>query len=195
MMFVMSPFVLTGAPVLSSIISDDNQGLDTTRKWLKYVMTTPKLLPVNGLGVVITSGLNLWMFYLLFDIFVKLFILGEVPKHFLDTLYEIFEVIPIVLAVDLFWIKGYLLKDVIYRLDTISLDPNESNTRPVVIKLIVIYVLCLSLHVINYFTFQWRLQFGYTSETSEEYLEHLPHRLVNTFLIPVYITFCCVSLH
>lgn len=191
---VMMPFMLTGAPIPSAILTTSFEletPVNSTINWFRS-MTSGKILPFVGVTLIITLFLNGWLFFLLSDIFIKLFIVGEVPFYFMETLYEIFEVIPIVLAVDLFWVKGYLLKEIIYKMDRISTNSIQTNQLETYLKLIVVYVICISIHVINYFTFQWRLKFGYTSESNSEYFKHLPHRLVNTFLIPVYITFCSV---
>ena len=190
---VMIPFVFTGAPVLSSIISLNSDQINSTSKWLKYIFSKPRILPLNVLAIIITSVLNLWLIYLFSDLFIKLFILGEIPNYFIDSLYDSIELIPILLAVDLFWVKGYLLRDVIFKLDTISLNSEQPNQMAIIVKLIVIYLMCFSLHIINYLTYQWRLSFGYTGQTPSDYFKHLPFRIVNTFLIPVYITFLCVS--
>lgn len=192
---VMSPFMLTGAPVLSSVlIADNSDDIDSTFKWLKSLFTNTKILPLNALTITITTALNSWLLYLTLEIIYYLFILGEVPKNFAETLLEFSEIVPIILAVDLFWFKGHLLRDVILQFDSVDIVSQQKISINITIELLIIYILCFSVYIINYFTFQWRLKFGFTAETSEEYFEHLPHRVVNTLLIPVYISFCCVSI-
>ncbi|CAG2109316.1 unnamed protein product [Medioppia subpectinata] len=169
--------------------ADDNSRIDNTSKWLKSIFKNMMLLPVNIISLVIALVLNAWLLVILGDIIYRLFILGHVPKDLWDTIFDFFEIIPIILTVDLFWSKGYLIRDVIAELDFDLITTRQIQSINIVFKLIVLIVICLAIHIIGYITFEYRLRTGYTFETKVEYFGHLPHRVVNTFLIPVYITF------
>ena len=192
------PFVLTGSPVLSIILSSkrtQKSVTDETLKWLRQLLSDPVLKGLNILSLSITVALNLWFIYLLYDLIGNLLIFGQLSKNFVHTTFELFETIPVVLVVDILWFKGYLLKHVLQQLNSTHWNPELKNQTPIVLKLVLVYVLCLSLHLINVFTFRWKLNYGFTSETSAQYFIHLPHRVVNTLLFPVYIVFCAVSDH
>jgi hypothetical protein len=140
----------------------------------------------------VTLTINVWAIYLLGNIVISLFILGEVPKRFMSNIFELIETLPLITSVDLFWFKGFLLNDLINQLDYISLESTKMTRPGLTLKLLFIYAITFALHIIDYFTFGYKLKYGYSSESLTEYFEHLPHRVLFTFLPPLYITFCNV---
>ncbi len=191
----MIPFSLSGAPVLHFLLQRSNyfdNSNDSSFKWLKSLLSNVFLFPLNVILILVTLTINVWAIYLLGNIVISLFILGEVPKHFMNNIYELIETLPLIISVDLFWFKGFLLNDLINQLDYISLESTKMTRPSLTLKLLFIYAITFALHIIGYFTFDWKLKYGFTSESLTEYWEHLPHRVLSTFLPPLYITFCNV---
>lgn len=192
---VLMPFVLTGAPILSILFTSgeyDKREMSMVM-WLKFVLSSQSFLALNIISLLVTLALNGWMFYLFFDILICVFIHGKVSGGFTQAIFEFFETLPVALMVDFLWIKGWRLRQILSVTNSTLWRSDQIGRIPHAIKLSVSLLLCILLHVINYFTFKFKLEEGLTSETLSEYFGHLPHRLINSFLFPVYMAFCGVS--
>ena len=192
---VMMPFVITGAPILTILFTAGQveKGTFTMVKWIKFILSGGNFLILNLISLLITLALNGWLLYLFFDILIALFVYGQISGGFAQNLFEFFETLPVVLLVDFFWIKGFRLRQIIQITNSTLWQSGNISYAPNIIKLSLALVLCVLLHIINYFTFKFKLDQKLTIETLTEYFGHLPHRLINSFLFPVYMAFCGVS--
>ncbi|XP_054158647.1 uncharacterized protein LOC128956955 [Oppia nitens] len=189
---VLVPFVFFGAPVLSTVYDTGSRfPVNTTALWLRYLFKMHPLLPLNIILLLGTVALNSWILYKIFDVLIRLLFIGELHIYYIDVVIDMIDWLPIVVAIDMFWLKGYVVRQVVIKLDTVVITHFSQSVPPatVIMKVSVLVLLVIVCHCISFSTLQWKIDKGVTWLTTQSYLYDLAHGCVSWFLMPVYIVF------
>lgn len=199
---VMMPFIVIGVPVLS-IVFDAEQIEEEQKKrhktWIRRVLFHRYFNIINGICLVITVGLNVWLFYLFADLFNQFFIMGQLAERFGSTVRELFETFPVCLLVDFMWLRGSRLSVIVVAADQSCwrsqshLQSHTSEKLRNTLVIAVTLVMCVLVQLLPYFSLAWKLESGMNLTTYYDYFTHQPYAIINTMILPLYIIFCGVS--
>lgn len=136
--------------------------------------------------------------------FYVLLFTGELNELFVQCCIEILRNVPIVVPLNLFWIKGYHLQNCVASFDHFTLSVSKIDIKGVKIdappgcriKMVLIYLTLILVHTLH-FVIQYydsvnveSLSIKSPSETVWSVIFEYSTAILLTMIIPIYCTFC-----
>ena len=194
---VMMPFLAVGIPVIP-ILFDTNRPLHFTLSNLTKEILSTRVINtinvINAICLVIALGVNLWFIYLLCALFYYPFIIGQINESFKWTIREFIETFPVALLINLMWLRGARLGQIVKAMDGTLWRPGQIEVKRNITILAVSVFSCFLINLLPYLSIKWKLDTNKkVLTTHEDYSAHMPYGIINSMIFPLYIVFCAVS--
>ncbi|OXA63833.1 hypothetical protein Fcan01_01600 [Folsomia candida] len=202
---VFTPLLLWGFPIHLLFLHPGKIYSGGTKQWLKSSFTCPHVI-LTVLTALVCLVFNIALFYALGRLVQTLIINGKVTLEFFDLVTTLFSILPIAVPLNLFWLKGYQLRNfIIFTSNETNLIKAKkqvdaegaefdriSNKRT---TLILIYVSILLIHVLD------QVSNFYTNDISKQANFAIQDQIwivamnyfipvLSTFVLPIYACFC-----
>lgn len=192
---IMLPYALVGVPV-ASLLSGQQHGASTAKQWLKFMFSGPVAIGLNSVQLLSLAMFNLYIAYLFLGPLYTLLGRGQMSERLIALSVNLYEIIPLLVGLNLVWPKGYAVNNLIRLLDdksTFRQEETRSKMYRSLSKMATSYSCLMVLTIGSVVSFEWKSTYSYMSELRYDFYYHLATRFFLMLLIPVYLTIVSVG--
>ncbi|KAJ6220030.1 hypothetical protein RDWZM_005842 [Blomia tropicalis] len=122
----MAPYMMVGVPVLGILnLSQQPDRINTPKQWFKYLFSTNSMMIGNSVELSLVVIINLYIVFLFIEPLYILIRYGQMSGKLISLSVHLYEMIPLIVGLNIVWPKGFNLSNIIRVLDTKML-PKEA---------------------------------------------------------------------
>lgn len=192
----MAPYMMVGVPVLGILnLSQQPDRINSPKQWFKYLFLTNSMMIGNSVELSLVVIINLYIVFLFIEPLYILIRYGQMSGKLISLSVHLYEMIPLIVGLNIVWPKGFNLSNIIRVLDTKML-PKEAARNVSLIrslsKMLISFACLLILTVCSMVSFEWKYANLYVVDMRSVFYYHLLARFFLFLLIPVYLTIVSV---
>ena len=194
----MLPYTVTGVPVISIIqLSQQHLLMTSAKQWFKFMFSSPFTIVTNSIELCVVMMLNLYITYSFVGPLYALIGYGQVSERLIVLLVHLYEMIPLLIGLNLVWPKGYTLSNIVRVLDSPvyfrELKQSKVKLYNGIFKMAATYICLVMCTVGSFVSFEWKNSYSYQTEYQSVFYYRLVIHFFLMLIIPVYLTIISVS--
>lgn len=171
--------------------------VNTGQQWLKFLFSTKAAMIVNALEAFLVVLLNLYILFLFLGPLYTLLWYGQMTEQLVSLAVHLYEIIPLIVGLNMVWPKGYSLGNILRLLDVKVPSKDSESMRQAYMSLtkaVIALGSLLLMTLASMVSFEWKSANYYMTETRIDFYYHLLARFFLFLLIPVYLAIVSVSI-
>ncbi|KAJ6639630.1 hypothetical protein Bhyg_12377 [Pseudolycoriella hygida] len=179
--------------------------IETTKEWLTFLCpcSSPCSSLLTFVLVLLTIAYNCTFVYMIGYFFYVLLFTGELDAQFVECGIQILRNLPIIVPLNIFWIKGYSVRNCVASFDKFTLSISTIDTNGAIIKpppgcrvkMFLVYIILIVAHVLHFLIQSYSTDISTLpnkspTQTVWSVVFEYSTAILLTMIFPIYCTFC-----